>query len=59
MSRPQSSVPPPTCRCCGKPAKVWERNEDGSYTHAECAIAESRANGYHTLIRTPKEAPET
>jgi hypothetical protein len=26
----------PTCVLCGQPCERWERNTDGTYTHAHC-----------------------
>ena len=27
---------PKTCSLCGEPCQSWERNTDGTYTHAAC-----------------------
>lgn len=45
----------PVCRICATPAQPWERNQDGSYTHVQCATAEANRLGFRPL--TPKEAP--
>lgn len=43
----------PVCRICRTPAAVWERNQDGSYTHVACASDEANRHGFRLL--PPKE----
>lgn len=31
------TAPERPCSICGKECQVWERNQDGTYTHTSCA----------------------
>lgn len=44
------------CSHCGKECQPWQRNEDGSYLHDECAAAITTREGWNrppTVVGSP------